>query len=151
LFSTAALFAAIGHRIAHGLMRRFSARGLVTTAAMSGAVAITGALMLPGVTSMAVALAVAGSAIGVGMTAAYSVAGALLPPDAHVTGFGVLTTASLIGLAVSPVIAGFLGASGLAVVFVFDVVLLVALAAAVWATMLSGAAGVTRDQSVSNG
>ena len=67
------------------------------------------------------------------MTAAYTVAGALLPPDAHVTGFGMMTTASLIGLAVSPVLAGFLGASGLRVVFVVDVVLLVALAVAVWA------------------
>jgi MFS family permease len=150
LFSTAALFAAIGHRIAHGLMRRFSARGLVTTAALSGAVAITGALMLPGVTSIALALAVAGSAIGVGMTAAYSVAGALLPRDAHVTGFGVLTTASLIGLAVSPVIAGFLGASGLGVVFVFDVVLLVALAAAVWAKMQPSAATVAGEHAVSD-
>jgi MFS family permease len=100
---------------------------------------------------MAVALAVAGSAIGVGMTAAYSVAGGLLPPDAHVTGFGVLTTASLIGLAVSPVIAGFLGASGLGVVFVFDVVLLVALAAAVWATMQRGRSGVTGSRKYERG
>lgn len=150
LFSTSAFFAALGHRIAHGLMRRFSARALVSTAAMSGAVAITGALMTPGVTSIAVALAVAGCAIGVGMTAAYSVAGGLLPPDAHVTGFGVLTTASLIGLAVSPVIAGFLGASGLGVVFVFDVVLLVVLAAAVWARMESGRARVN-GQTVTEG
>ncbi len=135
LFSTSALFAALGHRIAHALMRRYSARGLVTTAAVSGAAAIGGALLVPGVASIAIALAVAGAAIGVGMTAAYSVAGGLLPADAHVTGFGVLTTASLIGLAVSPVIAGFLGASGLNVVFLFDVVLLLALAVAVWAKM----------------
>jgi hypothetical protein len=52
-----------------------------------------------------------------------------------VTGFGLLTTASLIGLAASPVLAGFLGASGLRVVFVFDVVLLLALAAMVWTLM----------------
>jgi MFS family permease len=65
------------------------------------------------------------------MTAAYSVAGALLPADAHVTGFGIMTTASLVGLAFSPVLAGVVGASGLRVVFATDVVLLVGLAVAV--------------------
>jgi DHA1 family multidrug resistance protein-like MFS transporter len=132
LFSIAAMFAALGHRVTHAWMARLSARALVTAAALAGAGAIALALVIPGVISVAVALAVAGLAIGVGMTAAYSVAGGLLPPDAHVTGFGLLTTASLMGLAVSPVIAGFLGASGLRVVFVFDVVLLLALAATIW-------------------
>jgi MFS family permease len=83
---------------------------------------------------------VAGGAIGVGMTAAYAVAGSSVPADAHVTGFGLLTAASLIGLAASPVLAGFLGASGLRLVFVFDVSLLVALAAVVWAAMRSAVA-----------
>jgi MFS family permease len=69
------------------------------------------------------------------MTAAYSLAGALLPADAHVTGFGIMTTASLIGLAFSPVLAGFVGASGLRIVFVVDVVLLVGLAVAVASRM----------------
>ena len=62
----------------------------------------------------------------------------MLPADAHVTGFSLLTTASLVGLALSPVIAGLLGASGLRVVFVFDVVLLLALAVIVWVRMRAG-------------
>jgi MFS family permease len=144
LFSLAAMFAAFGHRIAHSLMTRISARPLVTTAALSAAGAISGAVAFPGVISMALALVVAGTAIGVGMTAAYSVAGGLLPADAHVTGFGLLTTASLIGLALSPVIAGFLGASGLRVVFIFDVALLLLLAMLVWRRMRQG---VTRHPS----
>ncbi|MGE3191807.1 MAG: hypothetical protein AB7N90_19135, partial [Vicinamibacterales bacterium] len=69
--------------------------------------------------------------IGVGKTAASAAAGALLPADAHATGFGFMTTASLVGLAVSPVLAGFVGAASLRVVFVLDVVLLLALAAVV--------------------
>ncbi len=137
LFSLAALAAALGHRVAHALMAKFPARGLVTIAAIGAAAALAITLLIPGVTTIAVALVVAGLGIGVGMTAAYSVAGHLLPADAHVTGFGLLTTASLIGLALSPVIAGFLGASGLYLVFVFDVVLLVALAVIVWARMES--------------
>jgi MFS family permease len=85
--------------------------------------------------TLTVALIVASLGIGVAMTAAYSLAGALLPADAHVTGFGIMTTASLVGLAFSPVLAGFLGASGLRVVFVVDIVLLIGLAVAVAARM----------------
>lgn len=135
LFSISAVFAAVGHKIAHGLMVRFHARALVVVAAVSGAVALGIAVAIPSVVTLAVALAVAGTGIGVGMTAAYTVAGRLLPADAHTTGFGLLTTASLIGLALSPMLAGFIGASGLRFVYVFDVLLLLVLAGIVGARM----------------
>lgn len=135
LFSLAAFSAAFGHRITHTLMDRVPPRPLVTAAAVAGGAAIALTLVVPSVVTIAVALVVAGVAIGIGMTAAYSLAGRLLPADAHVTGFGLLTTASLIGLATSPVIAGFLGASGLTLVFAFDVVLMMALAVLVSSRM----------------
>jgi hypothetical protein len=69
------------------------------------------------------------------MTAAFTSGSALLPADAHATGFGLMMTASLIGLAASPVIAGFISGPELAVVFEADVVLLVALAGVVWLGM----------------
>ena len=87
-------------------------------------------------------MVVASVGIGVAMTAAYSVAARCCPPDAHVTGFGIMTTASLIGLAFSPVLAGFVGASGLTVVFVVNVLLLVALGIAVAAGMRSSPVAV---------
>jgi MFS family permease len=85
--------------------------------------------------AFAVALAIAGAAIGVGMTSAYTSGGRLLPRDAHATGFGVLTTASLVGLAVSPIVAGFISGPGLRVVFEADVVLLIGLAVVAWMRM----------------
>lgn len=135
LFSLIAICAALGHRSAHGLMRRWSPRALVTAVSASTAVALVVIVLVPSMWTLTTALVVASVGIGVAMTAAYSVAGSLLPADAHVTGFGIMTTASLIGLAFSPVLAGFVGASGLHVVFVVDVVLLVALAVAVAARM----------------
>jgi MFS family permease len=69
------------------------------------------------------------------MTAAYSVGGALVPPEAHVTGFGIMTGASLIGMAFSPVLAGVVGSSGLRIVFLVDVALLLMLAAAMLVAM----------------
>ena len=107
---------------------------------------ITG-LPASGKSMLTAALVVVSLGIGVAMTAAYSVAGALLPADAHVTGFAVMTTASLVGLAFSPVLAGLVGASGLRVVFVVDVVLLVGLAAAIAAKLRpSGVSQVEEDQ-----
>ena len=47
------------------------------------------------------------------------------------TGFGLLTTASLVGLAVSPVVCGLLAATSIRAVFALDVVCLAALAVAV--------------------
>jgi MFS family permease len=72
-----------------------------------------------------------GFAIGVGTTAAYTAAAAVIPADVRGTGFGLLTTASLIGLAVSPVVCGFLAATSIRAVFGLDVLGLAALAVAV--------------------
>jgi DHA1 family multidrug resistance protein-like MFS transporter len=127
LFSMIAVGAAIGHNAAGNLLLRFSSRALVTTVAVTTALALIVIVVLPSLWTLTAGLIVASLGIGVAMTAAYSVAGALLPADAHVTGFGIMTTASLIGLAFSPVLAGFVGASGLRIVFVVDVVLLLAL------------------------
>jgi len=135
LFSLVAMCAAIGHQVAGRLMARWSPRVLVTTVAVTTAAALVAIVLLPSLWTLTIALVAASLGIGVAMTAAYSVAGALLPADAHVTGFGIMTTASLVGLAFSPILAGFVGASGLRVVFVVDIVLLVGLAVAVAARM----------------
>jgi DHA1 family multidrug resistance protein-like MFS transporter len=131
LFSLIAVCAAIGHRIAGRFMARWSPRAILTTVAASSATALIVMVVFPALGTLTVALIVVSLGFGIAMTAAYSVAGALLPADATVTGFGIMTTASLVGLALSPVLAGVVGASGLRVVFVVDVLLLTALGVAV--------------------
>ncbi len=145
LFSIAAVFAALGHRVAAPLLRRWPPHGLVAVASLATAAGLVLLVQVPSIAAFAVALAIAGVAIGVGMTAAYTVGGALLPPDAHATGFGLMMTASLIGLAASPILAGFISGPGLRVVFEADIVLLVLLAAAAWAWM----AGLSRPPAAS--
>jgi MFS family permease len=137
LFSLIAVCAALGHKVAGGFMRRWSSRALVTTISLVIAVALLVIVLVPSMWTLTAALVIASLGIGIAMTAAYSVAGSLLPADAHVTGFGIMTTASLIGLAFSPVLAGLVGASGLRIVFVVDVLLLIALAVAVAVKMRS--------------
>jgi MFS family permease len=131
LFSLIAVCAALGHRTAGAFMRRWTPRLIVTAVAAAIAAALTLVVVVPSMTVLTAALVAVSLGIGIAMTAAYSVAGSLLPPDAHVTGFAVMTTASLIGLAFSPVLAGVVGASGLRVVFVVDVLLAAGLALAV--------------------
>jgi MFS family permease len=72
-----------------------------------------------------------GLAIGTGMTAAFTVGGSVIPPEARATGFGFLTSASLAGMAVSPMFAGLLGHLSLASVFVVDAAVLVVIGAGV--------------------
>ncbi len=135
LFSLAAIFAALGHWVAAPLLARWSPRGLIAGSALITAAGVGLIVWTPSVWAFAVALAAAGVAIGVGMTAAYTSGGALLPPDAHATGFGLMMTASLIGLAASPIVAGLISGPELRLVFEADIVLMVLLAAAVWAWM----------------
>ena len=128
LFSLSAVAAAVGSQLAPRLLKHRSAQGIIVAGTAVAAIALAIIVVAPTVWLVGASLAVVGLAIGVATTAIYSVAGSLLPPDAHATGFGVMTTASLIGLAVSPVVAGFIGGSGLRIVFMADVALLVVLA-----------------------
>ena len=135
LFSIAAVFAAFGHHVAEPLMLHWPSRVLVTGSAVATALGLLVLVLVPSIWAFAVALAISGAAIGVGMTSTYTSGGRLLPHDAHATGFGVLTTASLVGLAVSPIVAGFISGPGLRIVFEADIVLLAGLAIAAWALM----------------
>jgi DHA1 family multidrug resistance protein-like MFS transporter len=128
LFSIAAGAGAVGHHYCAALMRRRSATGVITLAC---AVAAAGAAVIVVARDARWLFAGAplfGVAIGAGMTAAYTAAGTVIPASARGAGFGLLTTASLIGLALSPVVSGFLGATSIRAVFVLDVVGLAVLA-----------------------
>ena len=54
-----------------------------------------------------------------------------MPAQARGAGFGLLTTASLTALALSPIISGLLGATSIRAVFLLDVLVMLAIAAAV--------------------
>lgn len=151
LFSLGAVAAAVGSQLAPRLLRDRSARHIIVAGTAVAALALAVIVVAPTVWLVGASMAVVGLAIGVATTAIYSVAGALLPADAHATGFGVMTTASLIGLAVSPVVAGFIGGTGLRIVFMADVVLLVVLAVMVARRLSATATGVATDAPLADG
>ena len=129
LFSLGAISAAAGTQLGPRLLQRYPARTVLVAGTLTAAVALAAIVIAPTLPILAAAIIIAGTAMGAGTTTIYAVAGGLLPGDAHATGFGIMTTASLIGLAVSPVAAGFIGAAGLRIVFIADVFLLLLLLA----------------------
>jgi MFS transporter, DHA1 family, multidrug resistance protein len=136
LFSIMAFTGALGHHFCGRLLRRRkTARPVIVGAAVMAAVG-SGAFGLSGnLWMMAAASVVLGLGIGVAMTASYSAAGAVIPPGAHGAGFGMLTSASLVGMASSPFIAGLFGGTSIRVVFAFDLALMALIAAVVGRTM----------------
>jgi MFS family permease len=138
LFSIMALTGALGHHFCGKLLRHYTSRLVIASGASCAAagcalLAVTGTIWI-----MCVASVLFGIGIGAAMTAAYSAAGAVIPPGAHGAGFGVLTSASLVGMASSPFIAGLLGGASIRIVFLVDLALMALLAVTVHRTMKTG-------------
>jgi MFS family permease len=136
LFSIMACTGALGHHFCGRLLKRLPMRvviagGAAVAAAGSALVGATGNLWV-----MSAASTLLGLGIGAAMTASYSAAGSVIPPGAHGAGFGVLTSASLVGMASSPFVAGFLGGTSIRVVFVVDFAIMALLAGAVQKLMV---------------
>ena len=108
---------ALGHHLCGRLLQRFPVRIVITASAASAAL---GSLLFAAsarIWVMGLASLLLGIGIGAAMTAAYSAAGRVIPHGAHGAAFGVLTSASLVGMAGSPFIAGFLGVASIRIVW----------------------------------
>ena len=136
LFSLAGGAGAIGHHVCGALLRRASARQVITASAGLGALGALAYSVAGGTGLLIAGTPIFGVAIGVSTTAAYTAAGAVIPSAARGAGFGLLTTASLVGLALSPIVNGFLAATSIRAVFILDAVALLTLAAGVPRLML---------------
>jgi DHA1 family multidrug resistance protein-like MFS transporter len=136
VFSITAVGGAAGHHVSGRLLRRISARLVIS---LASATAAFGALVLSAGLSVwliGFAAVLFGVGIGAASTAAYTAAGSVIPEGVRATGFGVLSSAALSGLAISPVVSGFLGATTMRGVFVLDVIVLVLLAVVVRRVMV---------------
>jgi DHA1 family multidrug resistance protein-like MFS transporter len=125
LFSLAAGAGAIGNHLCRPLLERASSRRVIAGAAIAAAVGSLAYVVAGGTGLLMLGTPILGLGIGAASTAAYTAAGAVIPPEVRGAGFGLLSTGSLLGLALSPVICGLLGTLSLRAVFVLDTVLLV--------------------------
>ncbi len=137
LFSIAAGAGAVGHHFCGRLLRRSTARRVIAVSAATAAAGAAVYVVARGPWLLLGGTPVFGLAIGVATTAAYTAASSVMPGSARGAGFGLLTTASLAGLALSPIVSGILGATSIRSVFVLDTVALVALAVGVSRLMIA--------------
>jgi DHA1 family multidrug resistance protein-like MFS transporter len=131
IFSIAAGAGALGNQICARLLQHLSPRAVIAGSAAIGAAGTLFYFLASTASWLFVATPIFGIAMGAATTTTYTAASAVMPQTARGTGFGLLTTASLTALALSPMIAGFLGATAIRAVFVLDVLALVAMAIAV--------------------
>ncbi len=135
LLSIAAASGAAGNLATQRLLGTFPPRALLRAVALVAAVALVPFVVGAPVPVLAVAVACFGLAIGTGMTAAFAAGGATLPDSARSSGFGLLSSASLVGLSLSPMLSGVLARISLRSVFIVGVVTL-GLVAAIVATLM---------------
>jgi len=131
VFTVAAGTAAVGNQACAWLMQRIGPARLVMVSATLAALGAVAFSLGPGSTALIAAAMIFGFGIGVSFTTIYTVAGQRVPEGSRGVAFGYLTTASLSGLALSPVVSGLLGAVSMRGVFVADAVGLAIVACAV--------------------
>ena len=137
LFSIAAGAGAVGHHFCGRLLRRATARRVIAASVALGAAGASAYVLARGPWLLVFGTPIFGLAMGVATTAAYTAASSVMPASARGAGFGLLTTASLAGLALSPIVNGILGATSIRAVFVLDTVGLIVLAVAVSRLMIA--------------
>ena len=128
LFSITAGTAAVGNQICARLLRRHSPRRVIAGASALASVGTLVYVLATHTGQLVIGTIVFGAAIGTATTATYTAAGTLIPASVRGTGFGLLSTASLAGLAISPIVSGLLGAVSLRGVFLLDTIALLVVA-----------------------
>ncbi len=136
IFSIAAGAGAVGHHVCGALLGRAPARRVIAWSVAVGASCAVVYVLAGGIWLLLLATPFFGIAIGVATTAAYTAASSVMPASARGAGFGLLTTASLAGLALSPIVNGMLAATSIRAVFLLDAVGLIGLAVIVSRLML---------------
>jgi DHA1 family multidrug resistance protein-like MFS transporter len=139
LFSLLAFTAALGNQLSGRVLKRWSPRAVIGSAALVGASGLALFTVSTGVWWLGVSLALVGLGIGTSVTTAFAAGNAVIPKDVHATAFGFLTGASLIGIAVSPVLSGLVAALSIRAVFAGGAVVLILLAFTVRRVMVDRA------------
>jgi MFS family permease len=139
LFSMLAMLAAAGNQLAATLLKRMTPRALIDLAVLVAAAALAVFALRAEAWVMLAAMSLYGLSVGAAMTTAFTAAGAVIPRHAHGAGFGFLGSASLIGFAVSPILAGLIAGRSIPAVFFSGVGVLLLLAAIVRRVMVEPA------------
>jgi DHA1 family multidrug resistance protein-like MFS transporter len=128
LFSVLAVAGAAGNQLAAALLKRMTARAVIDAAVLTAAAALAAFALRGELWVLVTAIAIFGASVGTAMTAAFTAAGSVIPRHVHGVSFGFLSSASLVGFAVSPIVSGLVAGRSIRVVFFSGVVALLVLA-----------------------
>lgn len=117
LFSSAAVAGALGHQLAATLLRRVPARVVLGVSLPVSAVALVGFSAGGPLWAVMASFGLFGLGAGTAMTAAFTAAGSVIPRHAHGASFGLLSSASLVGMSVGPVLGGLIAGHSIRAVF----------------------------------
>ena len=117
LFSVLAVCAACGNQLAAALLKQGTTRSVIVASLLVAASALGAFALVRSAWLMTITIAVFGAVIGTGVTTTFTAAGSVVPREAHGVGFGFLSSASLIGSAVSPILSGLVASRSIRVVF----------------------------------
>ena len=121
LFSISAACGALGNQLCGWLLERMPARRVIATSAATRRRRGAGLRHRAAAPDwLFAATPLFGLAMGTATTTAYTAASSVMPASARGAGFGLLTTASLTALALSPIINGLLAATSIRAVFLLD-------------------------------
>ena len=130
MLSALALMGALGNRAAAWVLARGGPRSAIVVASVTGAAALSVFAVPAGPLALTIAISVVGLCLGIAMTTAFGAAATAIPRAIHGAGFGVVTSASLVGGAISPVLSGLMGTISLRIAFAAGAVVLVIVAIA---------------------
>jgi len=131
LFSSAAVTGALGHQLAATLLRRVPARLVLGASLPVSAAALVGFAAGGPLWALMAAFGLFGLGAGTAMTAAFTAAGGVIPRHAHGASFGLLSSASLVGMSLGPVLGGLVAGHSIRAVFLVAAAGLAVLALAV--------------------
>jgi MFS family permease len=131
LFSAGAGAGAVGNLATQRLLQRLAPRALLRWTALGAAASLLPFVLRLSFPGLVIATVVFGFTIGVAMTASFTAAGHVIPEQSQSTGFGLLTSASLVGLSISPIASGVLARISIRSVFIVGVITLAVLSAMV--------------------
>jgi DHA1 family multidrug resistance protein-like MFS transporter len=128
LFSVLAVCAACGNQLAAALLKRGTTRAVIAGSVLIAAVALGLFALVRSAWLMTITIAAFGAAIGTALTTTFTAAGSVVPREAHGVGFGFLSSASLIGSAISPILSGLVASRSIRVVFLSGAAILTLIA-----------------------
>ena len=128
LFSAAACAGAVGNLLTQRLLQVRDPRTLLRLTAVVAALALIPFVLGAPVGWLLGATIVFGVAVGIAMTASFTAAGHVIPEEGRATGFALLSSASLVGLALSPIASGVLARISIRSVFIVGVITLAVVA-----------------------